>query len=333
MKTSIVTGCAGFIGSHMVDYLIKKNHKVIGIDNCVSGKIVNIQKHLKNKNFIFYKKNIGEIKNFFKFEKKINYIFHFAGNGELIPSIENPYEYFENNAINTLKLIEFVRKKINKIDKFIYAASSTCYGLIEKKTKENDKINIQHPYAFSKYIGEQSVLHWGKVYNLPIISIRIFNAYGPRSRTNNAYGAVMGVFLKQKIQNHPLTIVGNGLQKRDFLYVADLCDAFYKAAISNKKNQIYNLGYGQPKKIIDLAKMISNQFIFMPWRPGEPKKTHANIKKIQKDLKWKPTINLKKGVTLILKNIKYWKKAPLWTPKKIRNATKNWNKLLKNAKY
>ena len=102
-------------------------------------------------------------------------------------------------------------------------------GLSEKKTSENFNISTKHPYAFSKYVGEQACLHWGSVYKIPVISIRIFNAYGPRSRTNNVYGAVIGVFIKQSISTQPLTIVGDGSQKRDFLYISDLCDAFYKA--------------------------------------------------------------------------------------------------------
>ena len=178
----------------------------------------------------------------------------------------------------------------------------------KEKTSEKQKINIQHPYAFSKYVGEQAVLHWGKVYKMPVISIRIFNAYGPRSRTTNVYGAVIGVFIKQLISKKPLTIVGDGNQKRDFLYISDLCEAFYKASISNYKNEIFNLGSGNPKKINYLAKLIYNKKVFLPWRPGEPKKTDANIDKISKKLNWRPKISLKEGIKIILKNIDWWKK-------------------------
>ena len=328
MKISIVTGCAGFIGSHMVDLLLQKKQFVYGIDNLNSGKIKNIFKNLKNKNFKFIK---SDIKNFNKIVnkiKRIDYVYHFAGNGELIPSIEKPYEYFKNNALNTVFLLDVLRKKKFKIKKFIYAASSTCYGLSEKRTSEKFKINIQHPYAFSKYVGEQACLHWGKVYKIPVISIRIFNAYGPRSRTTNVYGAVIGVFVKQSISKKPLTIVGNGSQKRDFLYISDLCDAFYKASKSRFKNEVFNLGSDNPKKIIYLAKLIYNNYTFLPWRPGEPKKTHANIDKIKKKLNWKPKVSLKDGIKIVLKNINWWKNAPLWTPLKIKKATKNWHKYL-----
>jgi UDP-glucose 4-epimerase len=328
MKVSLVTGCAGFIGSHMVDFLLKKKHLVYGIDNLSSGKIINISHNFKSKKFIFFNKDLKHFEKISKTIMKIDFVFHFAGNGELIPSIENPYSYFKNNALNSALLIDLIRRRKYKVKKFIYAASSSCYGLSDIKTSENVKINIQHPYAFSKYVGEQAVLHWGKVYKIPTISIRIFNAYGPRSRTTNVYGAVIGVFIKQLITKKPLTIVGDGSQKRDFLYITDLCDAFYKAAISKSKNEIFNLGSGKPQSVMSLAKMIFNKYTYLPWRPGEPKKTHANINKIQNQLKWFPKVSLKRGIKNVLKNIDWWNDAPLWTPSKIKKATKNWHKYL-----
>ena len=329
-KISFVTGCSGFIGSHMTDYLLKKNHIVYGIDNLASGKLKNLQEAFKSKNFKFIR---GDIKNIEKLSlkhkiKKIDYFYHFAGNGELIPSITNPLEYFENNSYKTAIIIEFIRRKF-KLKKFIYAASSSCYGVQNKITNEQQEIKIEHPYAFSKYTGEQICLHWSKIYKIPTISIRIFNAYGPRSRTNNVYGAVIGVFLKQKLSNYPLTIVGSGNQRRDFLYISDLCNAFYKAALSKYRCEIFNLGRGYPEKINYLASLISDKKKFIPWRPGEPFKSHANIKKIKKFLNWKPLVTLKKGIKEVLKNINYWQNAPLWTQKKINKATKDWMEYLK----
>ena len=326
-KVSLVTGCAGFLGSHMTDYLLKKKHFVIGIDDLTSGKFDNIKHHGK-KSFKFYKKNIVHINKIIK-NKKIDYVFHFAGHGELIPSIEKPLNYFDNNVRNTILVLEALRKNKNKVKKFVYAASSSCYGINNKKTNEKQPIKIEHPYGFSKYIGEQASMHWGKVYNIPIISIRIFNAYGPRSRTTNVYGAVMGVFIKQKISGYPLTLVGDGKQKRDFLYVDDLCRAFYKAALSKFKNTIFNLGSGKPETIKKLANLMSSKQITVPWRPGEPRTTHADIKKIKNSLKWKPKVKFERGIKIILSNTSYWKNAPLWTKKKIKKATSNWIRFLK----
>lgn len=329
-KVSLVTGCAGFIGSHMCDFLLKKNHYVYGIDNLISGKKKNLNLSIQNKRFKFIKQDIENFNLVCKKYKikKIDYIFHFAGHGELIPSIENPLEYFKNNSYKTAFLLEHVRRKF-KIKKFVYAASSSCYGINNKKTSEKDKIKLEHPYAFSKYIGEQVCMHWAKVFKIPMISIRVFNAYGPRSRTNNVYGAVIGVFLRQKIGNYPLTIVGNGKQKRDFLYITDVCEAFYKASMSKFKFEIFNLGKGKSDTINYLSSLISNKIRFIPWRPGEPFKTEANINKIKKYLNWMPKVPLKDGIKSILMDINYWKKAPLWTPKKIKVATKEWTKYLK----
>ena len=329
MSIVLITGSNGLVGSESSFFFLKKGYKVIGIDNLTSGKKINIIHNFKNRNFKFFKKDLKDID---KLEniKKIDYVIHLAGNGELIPSIEKPLDYFNNNAYNTAKLIDFVRRKKFKIKKFIYAASSSCYGISNFKTNEKMKIRIEHPYAFSKFIGEQVCLHWGKIYKIPTISIRIFNAYGTRSRTTNVYGAVIGVFLKQKIEKKPLTIVGKGNQKRDFLFISDVCNAFYKAAVSNFKNEIFNLGNGKPRKINDLAKLIHNKFINIPWRPGEPKITYADISKIKNKLKWKPKISLEHGINLVLQDLNYWKEAPLWTKSKIKRATKNWMQLLKN---
>ena len=153
-----------------------------------------------------------------------------------------------------------------------------------KLTCKNHKIDIEHPYALSKYLGERAVIHWNKVYKLPTNSIRIFNAYGPRVRTTGAYGAVIGVFLKQKIKNKPLTIVGNGKQSRDFVYVTDVCKAFYAAAKTKHTNEVYNVGTSNPQTVNTLAKLVGGKKVFIPDRPGEPRVSKADIRKIKKQL-------------------------------------------------
>ena len=163
---------------------------------------------------------------------------------------------------------------------------------------------------------------------MPVNSIRIFNAYGPRVRTTGVYGAVFGVFFKQKLKNKPLTVIGNGKQSRDFVYVTDVAKAFFKAATSNKVGQIYNLGSDNPQSINKLVKLIGGKITFIPNRPGEPRKTWANIQKIKKELKWKPVVNFKNGVKKMLNQIDEWKTAPLWSPKSIQSATKIWFKYL-----
>ena len=161
------------------------------------------------------------------------------------------------------------------------------------------------------------------------ISLRLFNVYGTRSRTHGAYGAALGVFLKQKLAKKPFTVVGNGEQKRDFIYVTDVVRAFYLSIKSKKKNKIYNVGLGKPETVNTLLSYIGGKKIYIPKRPGEPPTTHANIFSIKKDLNWRPLISLKMGIKEILKDINYWKNAPLWTPKKIEQSTRNWFKYLK----
>ncbi len=327
-KVAVVTGGAGFIGSHMVDYLLKKNFKVRVIDNLSGGRIENIKQHFKNKNFYFKKIDICELKTNESFFKSCDYIFHFAGIGDIVPSIEDPIKYLDTNILGTAKILKAAKKFAVK--KFIYAASSSCYGIAKTPTTEKDKINPLYPYAVSKYMGEKLCFHWYNLYKLPVISIRIFNAYGPRVKTTGVYGAVFGVFFKQKLENKPFTIVGNGKQKRDFTYVTDVVDAFFKAANSKVSGEIFNLGTGKPNSINLLVKILGGKKIYIPKRPGEPSTTCANPKKIKSLLKWKPKVSFEKGVKIMLKDIDNWKKAPLWTPNKIKNATKSWFNYMKN---
>ena len=176
----------------------------------------------------------------------------------------------------------------HKVKKFVYAASSSCYGVAQTPTSEDHVLDPLYPYALSKLMGEQLTMHWHNVYGLPVTSLRIFNAYGPRSRTSGSYGAVFGVFLKQKIESKPFTVVGDGSQKRDFLYVTDLVEAFLLAAKSDKQNSVYNLGAGLPEAVNTLVELIGGDVTYIPKRPGEPDCTWADIEKIVKDLGWKP---------------------------------------------
>jgi UDP-glucose 4-epimerase len=327
-KRVLITGGVGFIGSHTVDSFLKKGFNVRVIDNLVGGNLKNIE-HLKNnKNFQFEKQDILKLDKVRKFISECEYVVHFAGIGDIVPSIKYPKKYFENNVLGTVKLLDFLNPK--KIKKFVYAASSSCYGKANTPTDEKHLINPLYPYALSKYQGEQIALHWHKVYKFPVNSIRIFNAYGTRSRTTGAYGAVFGVFLKQLIAKQPLTVVGDGTQRRDFLYVSDVAEAFYLASITKITGSIWNLGSGNPQSVKKLVQLLNpKKIIFIPKRPGEPNITYANIKKIQKDLKWKPIISFDEGVSKILDSIEYWKNAPLWNKTNIAKETKLWFKYLK----
>ena len=326
MVKSLVTGGAGFIGSNLVDQLVKKKHKVIVLDNFSTGRRSNLS-HQIEKNVKIIKVDISSNKNLDKYFNDVDYVFHLAGIADIVPSIENPNKYFKSNVVGTLNVVQAAKKA--NIKKLIYAASASCYGIPDKfPIKENAKINPMYPYAFTKWQAEELIMHWAKIYNFPAISIRFFNAYGPRSRTSGAYGAVFGVFLAQRLANKPLTIVGSGNQTRDFIHVYDLVSGIIKAALSKKAGKIYNIGSGKEVKINKIIKLIGGKKVHIPKRPGEPNRSLADISKIKKDLDWQPKIKIEEGIKNLLSKIHYWKDAPVWTPKSIKKETKIWFKLL-----
>lgn len=321
----IVLGGAGFIGSHLCDYLIKKKCSVKIIDNLSTGRLDNIS-HIKNK-IKFIKADISQKGKWINEFKNQDYIFHLAALADIVPSIDHPRKYYNANVTGTLNVLEAV-KKFN-IKKLIYAASSSCYGIPKKyPTKETEIISPQFPYAVTKYLAEELIMYWSKIYKINFISLRLFNVYGPRSRTSGTYGAMFGVFLAQKLAGKPFTMVGNGLQSRDFTYVSDVVEAFYIAAKSKINNEIFNVGSNKTISVKKIIKYLGGKHIKIPKRPGEPDITFADIKKIQKKLKWKPRVDIKKGIKILLKNIQYWKTAPVWTENSIKKATENWFKFL-----
>ena len=326
----LITGGGGFIGSHIVELLVKKKNinKIFIIDNFKDGSLKNLSNVRHSKKISIYK---VDIRNYFKFSKvfkKCDAVIHLAALSDIVPSIEMPVEYINTNINGTMNVLELMRK--HRVKRIIYSASSSCYGIAKKfPTKENDKIDPMYPYAFSKNIGEQLIHHWSKIYGINFISLRLFNVYGTRSRTTGAYGAALGVFLKQKLSKKPFTVVGDGSQKRDFINVKDVANAFYKALCSKINNEIINIGYGKPSSVNEMIKILKGNKIYIPKRPGEPNITHANINKAKNLLNWKPIISLKEGLDDVLKNIDYWKNAPLWNKKNIRIATKKWFKYLK----
>jgi UDP-glucose 4-epimerase len=327
MKLAVVTGGAGFIGSHMVDLLLAEGYRVHVIDNLTGGRLQNLDGHKENKKLVVEVRDIREVQADDPLFHDADCVFHFAGIGDLVPSIEQPVDYVSTNTMGTVRVLEASRHA--GVKKFVYAASSTCYGFAEVPTRENAPISPQYPYALSKYMGEEAVLHWGKVYKLPVISIRIFNAYGTRSRTSGAYGAVFGVFLAQKLAAKPYTVVGDGTQRRDFLYVTDVARAFFRAAESDRSSAIYNVGAGAPQSVNRLVELLGGgDAVHLPKRPGEPDCTWADITKISSELNWKPQVSFAEGVGRMLANIDYWRQAPVWDEASIAEATREWFRYL-----
>lgn len=324
---AVVTGGAGFIGSHMVDVLLGRGYQVRVIDNLVGGRSENLQHHQDNPNLVFKLQDLRVTPPDDPLFEGAEYVFHFAGIGDIVPSIETPTEYLSANIMGTVHALEASRRA--GVRKFVYAASSSCYGLAsELPTTERAQISPEYPYALSKYAGEEAVLHWGKVYHLPVVSIRIFNAYGPRSRTTGAYGAVFGVFLAQKLAGKPFTVVGDGQQRRDFVFVTDLARAFLMAAEADHTGEVYNVGAGNPQSVNRLVELLGGDVIYVPKRPGEPDCTWADISRIRSQIGWEPQVSFEDGVGEMLQKIDYWSDAPVWDPASIRDATRTWFSML-----
>lgn len=324
----IITGGAGFIGSHITEILSEDYSDITILDNFSTGRKQNVEKFKNKINII--ECDISKPGDWEKELDNADWIFHLAALADIVPSIQNPDSYFKSNVVGTFNLIQACKNK--RIKKFVYAASSSCYGIPKNyPTSENEAIDARYPYALTKRLGEELILHWAQVYKIPAISLRLFNVYGTRSKTSGTYGAVFGVFLAQKLAQKPFTVVGDGSQTRDFTYVTDVAQAFIAAAKSSVSNKIYNVGSDTTisvNKIVDLIRTNTSEVVYIPERPGEPKCTYADISKIKKELDWKPKISIEEGVNKILQNIDYWKDAPIWTPEVIEEETKDWFKFL-----
>jgi len=324
----IVTGGAGFIGSHLVDRLLVDGHQVVVLDNLSTGREENLPKeYWKLPDLEFSKQDVASTPCSLDY-KDVDWVFHLAGLADIVPSIEKPLDYFRANVTGTVNVLEASR--LAGVKRFVYAASSSCYGIpTEYPTPEEATINPQYPYALTKYLGEQCIMHWNRVYGLPTISLRLFNVYGPRRRATGAYGAVMGVFLKQKLEGQPFTVVGDGNQKRDFIYVSDVVDAFVKAVESNMSGEILNIGSMNPQSINYLVELLGGSVVYTPERPGEPKMTHASNLNAYCKLGWEPRVSFEEGIKVTLEHIEDLRDAPLWTPEKIDKATSEWFRRLR----
>ncbi|MFA6217328.1 MAG: SDR family oxidoreductase [Candidatus Omnitrophota bacterium] len=325
MKNAVVTGGAGFIGSHVTEVLLEKGYRVCVIDNFSTGRPDNLDFLKGNPALTLVESDVNDMKKIKPYFKDVSCVFHLAALADIVPSIVNPLTYHRANVDGTISVLEVVRQVCPKLTKFVYTASSSCYGIPDTfPTPETADIRPQYPYALTKYLGESIALHWGQVYKLPVVSLRLFNVYGPRSRTSGTYGAVFGVFLAQKLAGKPFTVVGDGLQTRDFTYAGDVASAFLAAAESDCRNEIFNVGSGNTYSVKRLVELLAGPVTYIPKRPGEPDCTFADIAKIRAKLKWSPEVSLEKGVSILLKNIDYWKRAPVWTPESINEATKDW---------
>ena len=325
MQNTVVTGGAGFIGSHLVERLLAAGANVAIVDNFATGRRSNVA-GFGNRVGV-HEVDICDQAGLELIFRGADTVFHLAGLADIVPSIERPSDYFKANVDGTFSVMQAVRA--SGVRRVVYAASSSCYGIPDQyPTGEEAPIRPQYPYALTKYLGERIVMHFGQVYGIGTLSLRLFNVYGPRSRTAGTYGAVFGVFLAQKIAAKPYTVVGDGSQCRDFTYVGDVANAFIRAAESDARGEIMNVGSGQTYSVNRLVELLQGPVSYVPKRPGEPDMTYADVTKIRRILNWNAEMPFEDGVKTMLECIDDWKDAPVWDPSSIAIATEGWFKHL-----
>jgi UDP-glucose 4-epimerase len=323
----LVTGGAGFIGSHLVDRLLADGHEVVVVDNLATGRRDNLEQHRDNARLTLQVRDLAAPGALEGVMAGVKWVFHLAALADIVPSIRQPLDYFRANVDGTMAVLEAARA--NGVERVIYAASSSCYGIPDSyPTPETAEIRPQYPYALTKRLGEELVLHWAQIYGLASLSLRLFNVYGPRHRTSGTYGAMFGVFLAQKLAGKPYTVVGDGTQTRDFTYVTDVTDAFATAAASPVSGEVLNVGSGGTYSVNRIVELLGGPSVHIPKRPGEPDCTFADIRAIKARLRWRPRVGLEEGIARLLDHIDLWQDAPVWTPQSIAAATADWFKYL-----
>lgn len=285
----LVTGGAGFIGSHIVDKLLQLGHQVICVDN-ESAECH--EQFYWNDNANNYKIDICDYESMESIFTKIDAVFHVASDARIQPAILNPKRSIENNVIGTLNMLELSRK--NNVQKFVYSSTSSAYGkksaIPNVETQPSDPLT---PYSTAKVFGENLCRVYNSLYSVNTISFRYFNVYGDRQPLKGQYAPVIGLFQKQKNNNQALTIVGDGTQRRDFTHVSDIVEANILAlSMSDGFGEVYNVGYGKNYSILEIADMISDKIEFIPPRPGEVDQTLSNTDKFKSKTKWNPKVSL-----------------------------------------
>ena len=293
MKTSIVTGGCGFIGSHIVDALVEMGHSVRVIDDLSAQEN---EKFYYNNKAIYYEKDISkdDCSSYFN---NVDYVFHLAARSRIQPTIENPGSCFEVNVVGTQRVLEWSR--LNSVKKFVYSSTSSLYGQQNAiPFQPNMPSHCLNPYSMSKWMGEQVCKLYFQLYELDSIVLRYFNVYGPREPIRGHYAPVVGLFKRQAKEGKRMTIVGDGLQKRDFTYIKDVVSANICAMKSEVKHNIYNVGTGRNYEIIEVAEMIKDcvGVQHIKERPAEVRETLADISKTIYDLGWKPKYLLEDNI-------------------------------------
>lgn len=293
---SLVTGGAGFIGSNLVDRLLEIGHEVVVIDNEYSDAHEQFYWNDKAKN---YKYDIRDYKNTRPLYDGVDYVFHLAAEARIQPAILNPIEAVSINSVGTCMVLQCAREA--GVERVMYSSTSSAYGRNEPANIETQPDDCLNPYSVSKVSGEKLCKMYTELYGLPTVTFRYFNVYGERQPLKGQYAPVIGIFLRQRAAGEPLTIVGDGNQRRDFTYVGDVVNANILAATkevdSEAFGEVYNIGTGNNYSINQIARMISNNTVNIAPRPGETRLSLANNQKFRKTFGWEPTMKLEDWIS------------------------------------
>lgn len=322
-RRAVVTGGAGFVGSHLVERLLAEGCRVTVIDNFSTGSPGNLRHVMGHPGLAVHETDVTRHECLGPLVAGAEWVFHLAALSDTVPSVQRPLAYHRTNVEGTANVVEAAR--LAGVQRLVYAASASCYGVAdEHPTPETAPVRPLYPSALSKVLGEQIALHWAEVYGLPVVSLRLFNVFGPRVRTSGTHADVFGVFLTQKLAGQPFTVVGDGTQRRDFVFVGDVADAFVRAAASGLTGEALNVGSGHAHSVNELVALLGGgETVRVPARPGEPACTQADTTKIRRLLGWEPRASLADGVRLMLAEIDRWREAPLWTVESITKATRD----------
>ncbi len=288
---SLVTGGAGFIGSNLVDKLLTMGHEVIVIDNQFSEAHDEFYWNFHGQN---YRMDIRDYSLTRKLYDGVDYVFHLAAEARIQPAIENPIEAVSINSVGTCTVLQCAREA--GVKRVMYSSTSSGYGMNEPPNVETQDDDCLNPYSVSKVNGEKLCKMYTSLYGLETVCFRYFNVYGNRQPLKGQYAPVIGIFLRQLAAGEPLTIVGDGEQRRDFTHVDDVVNANIKAALANIDDkffgQVYNVGTGLNHSINEIAAMISDNIIHIPPRPGEATISLANNTRLRETFDWEPTVKL-----------------------------------------
>jgi UDP-glucose 4-epimerase len=321
---AIVTGGAGFVGSHLVEHLLAEGGEVDALDRQAQPR--NLQAVSAHPALRYIPCDLeqpgGE-----NFCRPADVLFHVAGYGEMLAALQHPADYVRANVLGTAHALDLARAAGCR--RVVYAASSSCYGPHPPvPTDETADCPTTHPYAISKWLGEEYLFRTAPVYGIEVNTLRFFTVYGDRMRRSDALGPVLNIFLAQKANGRPLTIVGDGTQGRDFVHVQDVARAFVAAATSPRYGEMFNIGAGETQTINRLAELIGGPVVYVPARHGDPHTARANIAKAVRLLHWAPEIPFEDGLGAMLAHVEDWREAPVWTPATMEQGTRLWQELL-----